>query len=324
MTDHEKEPLHLVGSFVTPFAGAEADLLEIATRLGATRPVHLWSDAEVDPFYRGLPVRQIRPFAGAIPHGGHLFFGGVHMETRLWLEHARPRRVTIQYNLARFERLFRMIEHVREATGVEPELKFVSETMRDSTGMPGGILRSIVSLAPYLSLPLERKGSTQVTVGRLSRDSPVKHGPDDPKLYRMLAAAGVRMRLQGATCIAEGLEALPEVEILPAGAWPVPQLLGSLDIFFYRTADGIEASGRVIVEAMAAGLPMVVSVLGGYVYLIDHGVNGFLVRTQEQAFEAIMALARDPDLRLAMGQAARARAVELHGEDAISRELAGL
>jgi glycosyltransferase involved in cell wall biosynthesis len=149
-----------------------------------------------------------------------------------------------------------------------------------------------------------------------------KHDPQDAALYRMLAARGTRVRLMGGTCLRPWLHGVPGIELLEAGAEPVAEFLASLDIFFYRTGTFIEPYGRVVLEAMASGLPVVVAANGGYAEQITPGVDGIPFNSQEQALTALLALVAQPLRRLQIGTSARSRALEIHGPAAIEQMLA--
>ncbi len=62
--------------------------------------------------------------------------------------------------------------------------------------------------------------------------------------------------------------------------------------------------GLVTAEAMACGLPVVVSDAAGSADLVEHGVSGFVVpsRSAEAIMEALDTLYRDPERRVAMGR----------------------
>jgi glycogen synthase len=84
----------------------------------------------------------------------------------------------------------------------------------------------------------------------------------------------------------------------------------------YRAADmftlpsSAEAFGNVFAEALASGLPIVGSAIGGIPDLVEHGANGLLVEAGniEALAGAIRYLADDPELRLQMAQRNRAKA----------------
>ena len=315
-------PLHIVGRFDNPYTGAERSLPDLAAWLRGRRETQLWSDVPPDPVFLEHGVRAIRPYAQEYPKGGMLLIGGVHVQLGPWLEYAQPLRIALRYNLPNHLRLFEAIARIRAATGIDPELIFVSRTIQLSVGLPGRVEPSLIKLDNYLELPLERASGAVVTLGRVSRDVIEKHDPRDVALYRMLAARGIRVRIMGGTCLRPWLRDVPGVELLPVGTQEVTQFLGSLDIFFYRTGTFTEPYGRVVLEAMASGLPVVVAANGGYVEQISPGVDGFPVQSQEEAIHVLQRLAASATLRQQIGNAARARAVAVHGPAAIERMLA--
>jgi glycogen synthase len=84
----------------------------------------------------------------------------------------------------------------------------------------------------------------------------------------------------------------------------------------YREADlftlpsSAEAFGNVFAEALASGLPIVGSNVGGIPELVEHGVNGLLVTPgiPQTLAQAIRYLAEDPELREEMRTRNRAKA----------------
>jgi phosphatidyl-myo-inositol alpha-mannosyltransferase len=75
---------------------------------------------------------------------------------------------------------------------------------------------------------------------------------------------------------------------------------------------GQESFGIVLLEAMAAGVPIVASDIHGFKRVVERNVQGILVepRNPRALAAALYALARDPDLRHEMGEAGRRRAPE--------------
>ena len=88
----------------------------------------------------------------------------------------------------------------------------------------------------------------------------------------------------------------------------IPDVMRAADLFVLPTLD--DALPTVVVEAMAAGLPVVASRVGGLPDMIEDGRDGILVRPGEPAAlaDAILRLLRDKDLAAALGAAARRRA----------------
>jgi phosphatidylinositol alpha-mannosyltransferase len=83
----------------------------------------------------------------------------------------------------------------------------------------------------------------------------------------------------------------------------------SADIFC-SPATGQESFGIVLLEAMAAGVPIVASDIHGYKNVLQRGVQGLLVepRNHRALAAALYKLAGDPDLRHRMGEEGRLRA----------------
>lgn len=277
------------------------------------RPVQLWSVVPPHRFYSEHGVQGIQAFAQFFPKNGTLLIAGVHVALGPWLKYAGVERVIVLYNLVRHEQLFAMLQLLRDMTDCEPELVFVSRALQLSAGLPGRVLNSFIDIEPFTHAARLVVGSRPFTVGRISRDIPEKHHSQDPSLYRMLAAQGVRVRVMGGTCLAAQLHDVEGVELLPAGSQSAADFYQSLDVFFYRPGAWVEAYGRVVLEAMASGLAVVAGDTGGYAEVIRPGISGWLVKSQEEAYDALMALSRQPQLREQAGRRAREQAVAVHG-----------
>ncbi len=87
----------------------------------------------------------------------------------------------------------------------------------------------------------------------------------------------------------------------------IPDILAALDVFILPSR--WEGLPLVVLEAMAAGLPVVATAVGGTPEVVMDGVTGLLVppRDPDALAQAITRLLRDPDLRRKMGQAGRER-----------------
>ena len=76
-----------------------------------------------------------------------------------------------------------------------------------------------------------------------------------------------------------------------------------------------EAFGRVVLEAMLCGIPVVAEARGGYANYVRHGENGFLFDDPRDAALQLDALKADPALRQRIGAAAHATAERLFRDD---------
>ena len=84
-------------------------------------------------------------------------------------------------------------------------------------------------------------------------------------------------------------------------------LINGADVFVFPTYYPPEGHPWVIVEAMAAGLPVISTDQGAILESVIHGQNGFIVPKRDPAAvaRAIEQLVRDPALRARMGQESR-------------------
>jgi glycosyltransferase involved in cell wall biosynthesis len=84
-----------------------------------------------------------------------------------------------------------------------------------------------------------------------------------------------------------------------------------------------EGMGRVLLEAMAMGKPVVASRVGGIPELVEHGVNGFLVRPgqKDDLREAILRVLTDRSLAMAMGKAGREKTKNRFGAPAMVKAI---
>jgi glycosyltransferase involved in cell wall biosynthesis len=113
-----------------------------------------------------------------------------------------------------------------------------------------------------------------------------------------------------------------EVARLPEPRWvvmtgrrmDVPRLVPAFDVF--ALSSKTEGLPLVVPEAMAAGLPIVTTAVGGLPDVIDEGATGMLVPVDEAALSAALAtLVRDPDKARALGRRAREVALERYSHD---------
>ncbi len=292
------------------------EALEVFDLLHEHADVRLWAHGKLDPCYESYPIG---PIAGeSAPEGGTLIVVGAHYAPGTWLETGRFRRIIIKSNSTIYGQLFDLLGRIRDAALPGPELAFPSALLKSIAALDGLVEPSPISLATFS--PAGEAAARPFTVGRLSRDKEYKHHEDDPSLYRLLGLQGHRVRVMGGTCLEPhiGIDC-KNIELLPAGALLAADFLRSLDCFFYRIHPSVlETFGRVVLEAMACGLPVICERRGGYVEWIREGKNGFLFDTQEQAWEILQTLSCDGALRHAIGVAARQTVEELYGEAARS------
>ena len=116
--------------------------------------------------------------------------------------------------------------------------------------------------------------------------------------YKLVVMGGTDIEIPG--IVIEKLEWTEEKEIstlqkIDIGLYPLP-----MDEEWVKGKSGLKA-----LQYMALGIPTIASNCGCNDRVIENGVSGFLVSTQEEWVEKIILLAKDAALRKSMGLAAR-------------------
>jgi glycosyltransferase involved in cell wall biosynthesis len=280
--------------------------------------VRIWSENTPAPAFAHYPVDTIRPLRLRFPRDGTFVFVGTYFRIGHWTRLAAPERVVIIYNTDQPDRLAKNAGRLAHA-GHAVEIVYTSRALRRLHGGRGRVLESPIDVQRFRPRDGARP-RRPFTVGRLSRDIRSKHHEEDPALWRALAGAGIRVRLMGATCLAADLGGVANIDLLPAGAEDPAMFLRSLDAVVYRTsAHWFEAYGRVIMEAMATGLPIVAGARGGYAEHLRDGVTAHVVSSTYEAIERVTTIATNPAEAAQLGEAARRYAVAFN-VDALPRK----
>jgi glycosyltransferase involved in cell wall biosynthesis len=144
----------------------------------------------------------------------------------------------------------------------------------------------------------------------------VGDGPERESIEAAVSARGLQEAVHYAGAVAPG-EVAGWLASMDVGVAPYPRL----EQFYF--------SPLKVYEYMAAGLPVVASRLGQLEQLIRHGLTGWLTTAGDAAelAQALEHLARSPELRQRLGQAARADVLQEHTWAAVAERilrLAGL
>ncbi|MGQ0642037.1 MAG: glycosyltransferase family 4 protein [Gemmatimonadaceae bacterium] len=177
--------------------------------------------------------------------------------------------------------------------------------------VPNGTDVHVFERAVPAKLP---KGRTMLFVGRLE---PRKGFPIAVRAFARLAQEYSDLQL---IVVGEGVER-EAVEMLPRALRTRVHLLGRVSDSvlpgYYAAADvfvapatGSESFGIVLVEAMAAGLPIVASDIDGYREVVRHGREALLVRRGDPVAlaDAVQRLVENPAEARALREAGRVRA----------------
>lgn len=222
----------------------------------------------------------------------------------------------------RFVALSRDLEsYLRDRVGIAPDkiVQCYNGVDIDRFHPAAGDGREAAEVAEVADWPF-RRGEHWV-LGTVGRMQPVKNQPLLARAFVLAleTAPALRRRLRLAL-IGDGPLRHRCREILAAAgvedlAWlpgerdDIPQLLRRFDCFVLPSlAEGIS---NTILEAMASGLPVIATAVGGNGELIDAGITGTLTANDDAAAlaEAIVAYAAAPELAGRAGLAGRQRVV---------------
>lgn len=106
----------------------------------------------------------------------------------------------------------------------------------------------------------------------------------------------------------------PRWVVMTGRRMDVPRLIPAFDVF--ALSSKTEGLPLVVPEAMAAGLPIVTTAVGGLPGVVDDGKTGLVVPVDESALrDALAKLANDRPLARAMGERAREIALDRYSAD---------
>jgi glycosyltransferase involved in cell wall biosynthesis len=312
-------PVHIV-TRLHGIGGAEtlsSDLHQALIRHGI--PSRLWSES-AGPLVSHFKGTAINPYNGILPRGGTLLLVGTYFGVDPWIDYVRPERLLLLCVNSDPRQLYAKLATLERASLPRVELIYVSTRLRETMQLPGQVCPEFVDLDRFTPRTAPKPGA--FTIGRLSRDVPEKHHPQDPSLYRLLGGYGIRSRLMGARCLQTALGDEPAVDLLALNSEQPEVFLRTLDVFYYRTHPTLhESSGRVVVEALASGLPIVAHKSGGYTDWVRPGENGYIFSTQEEALQLLLLLRNDGRLRDKLASGARQAATHIAGHPAQRRFL---
>ena len=164
--------------------------------------------------------------------------------------------------------------------------RFVAVPLLPYSGDRG--IRVVYNGVRRISLPSRPRAADEFRIGVIGRISPEKGQADFLRAARVLHEAAVQCRFvvcgaplfsnPAARRYCTELEQLAEDLPVEFAGWTedVEGVLARLDLLVVPSA-AIDATPRVILEAFAAGVPVVAFASGGIPEIVEHGVTGSLV-----------------------------------------------
>jgi glycosyltransferase involved in cell wall biosynthesis len=187
----------------------------------------------------------------------------------------------------------------------KPELAPRSEARRameipDDAVVAGFVGRLVVQKAPDVLLHAFARASASVPTACLAM---IGSGPMDKRLRNLARVLGIADRVRW------------------LGECDAREFLAGFDVF--ALASRKEGLPYVVLEAMAAGLPVVAASSAGVESLLTNDENGYIVRPDDpDAFaEGLVSLLRDPVRRAAFGQASLDRVAHFSIDAMVDRTL---
>ncbi|HEY8118302.1 MAG TPA: glycosyltransferase [Methylophilaceae bacterium] len=268
--------------------------LNLLNKVDSKSAPRLWSMRQAHPEYaNGYPIHAIRPFNGEIPTANRLVILGPSVDIGNWYEHNKAEQVVLIYNELESRLLFQALNRLYRASQVIT-IHYATQALKDATGLPGEVVMPAFNADRFMSHLTSSRASKSFgfKIGRTSRDILLKHHFRDPALYKRLVVEGFTIEIAGGTCLSSQLVNTDNINLLPVLPQKhLPDFLSNLDCFFYRTSPSNRGEvDRVILEAMAYGLPVVVENREAYIELIDSGNNGFLFTSEEEAIDQLRSL----------------------------------
>ena len=191
-------------------------------------------------------------------------------------------------------------------TGVDLEHLARGRAQRDELRRTLGIPDSARVVGSLSVLrPVKRVGDLVAAVGRLAASR--------PDLYLVVAGHPLQVSLE--ELAAQGREVgLGSRLILPGLIDDPARVIGAYDLFV--SCSMFEGASNAIIEAMASGLPVVGTAVGGTPELVTHEDNGLLLEPGDVAglAAAIARIIDDPGMGARMGAQGRERARREHSE----------
>jgi len=206
-----------------------------------------------------------------------------------------------------------------DTTRFEPLAAGERSEARARLGLPvgGPLVGSVSRLVPRKGMDVLIRAAAQLATAGRHPDLAVViagAGRDRDRLQRLIERTGAPVRLLGR---------VPERDL--------PAFYACVDVFALCCRSrwgGLEQEGFgiVLLEAAAAGVPVVAGDSGGSAEAVADGVTGLVVEQPDDPDAVAAALDRllsDPELRVSQGRAGRARACEQFSYERLAGGLAG-
>jgi glycosyltransferase involved in cell wall biosynthesis len=216
--------------------------------------------------------------------------------------------------------LVHRLKYTRTCDGIIAVSHAVFETLLRA-GIPGDRIEVIPTGVDFPALPIEQQpADADFVVGHLGAFTSEKGQDVAVEAARLLTERlpGLRMILAGEGPLRAALTSSPRV-VLPGHIADTASFFAGLDLFIMPSRS--EAWGLAALEAMAFGLPVIASNVGGLPEMIDDNETGWLIPPDDPSAlaEAIFRAFLNRERLREMGQLARTRAQRFSVEETARR-----
>jgi lipopolysaccharide heptosyltransferase II len=203
----------------------------------------------------------------------------------------------------------------------------IARHMLDDFGVPHERIRLVprsVDLEKFKFISPDKKRKEEFNVGIIGRITPLKGHLHFIKAMVRVTRVFARVKIWiigDAPVCRQAYKDQLEFLVKRLGLWhcteflgtqrDIPETLSHLDLLVLATTTH-EAFGRVIIEAQAAGVPVVATEVGGVVDIIENGKTGLLVppADPDSMAEAIIRIIKDSELAVNLAENAYKRVKE--------------
>lgn len=295
--------IHIVAPFLYG-NGGDWHAIDLYIQYSKTHQVMLWSQQQpLDTLKANYPIQEIKPYRGQTPNEGILIISGARTEIGSWIKQSNFNQIIMLHNLLSPGILYRAVNRLQRNTKDLIEIVYVSNMVKQFAGLPGRVVYHVPPRERFQPKTRHSNTNHTFTVGRTSTDILAKHHHSDIKVYKALANEGINVSITGGTCLTPWLKNYPSISLLPViNQSQLPDRYNEIDCFYYRVPSTVKDPFPIVVmEAMLSGLPVICHKDVGSIEVIQHGVNGFIFDTPDEAVAIIKELRKNANLREKVG-----------------------
>ncbi|MGA2117134.1 MAG: glycosyltransferase [Bryobacteraceae bacterium] len=287
-----------------PWLGRVIEPIEAELERFRPDAIHVTSPGDLGIVGAILAARRKTPLAASWHTNLHEFAGRRLGRCLRWLPGAAGERLGCALERFVMGRVCWFFSRGELLFAPNPEL---SGILRQRTGRPVFPMRRGVDTALFTPARRDRT-DTDVVVGFVGRLMPEKNGTLLARVETAWREAGlskVRFQITGTGSERPWMERNLDNAVFTGvlSGVELARAYANLDIFVFPSKT--DTFGNVVQEALASGVPAVVTDAGGPRFIVRHGETGFVAGDDEEFCARVVELARREDLRREMAAAAR-------------------